>query len=79
MGEKVDEVIESVCEKIKNNNVPLGEYAETVKALAALVEARAKLNTYIAIDVSIDIPDRNAYDLIIEQCHNRKIGTRGAI
>lgn len=40
----VDSVIESVGEKIKNNDSIPGEYADTIKALAMLVEARASLH-----------------------------------
>lgn len=40
---KVDECIISVCNKVQNNESAPGEYADTVEALAALVEARAKL------------------------------------
>lgn len=43
LEENVDEVVESVCENLKKNELCPGEYADTVKALAALVEARAKL------------------------------------
>lgn len=41
--DKVDETIESVCEKVKRDDLCPGEYADAVKALAALVEARARL------------------------------------
>lgn len=41
--EKIDSVIESVGAKIQNGDVVPGEYANTVMALAALVEARARL------------------------------------
>lgn len=40
----VDSVIESVGEKIKSNDTLPGEYADTIKALAVLVEARASLH-----------------------------------
>lgn len=40
---KVDSTIESVCECIHKEDMPPEAYADTVKALAALVEARAKL------------------------------------
>ena len=40
---KVDECIISVCNKVQNNELAPGEYADTVEALAALVEARTKL------------------------------------
>ena len=40
---KVDECIISVCNKVQNNESAPGEYADTVEALAALVEARTKL------------------------------------
>ena len=43
MIEKVDEAIKCVCDKVIEKNISLGEYADTVKALASLVEARAKL------------------------------------
>jgi hypothetical protein len=39
----IDETIVSVSEKVKGNDLCAGEYSETVKALAALVEARAHL------------------------------------
>lgn len=43
LAETVDGTIESVCDAVKKRELCHGEYAETVKALAALVEARAKL------------------------------------
>lgn len=45
-NELVDEVnstIKSVCVKIREDNMAPGMYPDTVKALAALVEARANL------------------------------------
>lgn len=39
----VDSVIESVGERIKSNDTLPGEYADTIKALAELVTARAAL------------------------------------
>ena len=42
--EKVDETIKSVCEKVQGNDLCPSEYADTIKALATLVEARAKLD-----------------------------------
>lgn len=41
--DKVDKTIESICESIQSKDMVPGECADTVKALAALVEARAKL------------------------------------
>lgn len=41
--DKVDATIESVCEAVRDKNTLPGEYPDTVKALAALVEARARL------------------------------------
>lgn len=40
---EVDTTIKSVCKIIQERNMSNGEYADTVKALAALVEARAFL------------------------------------
>ena len=40
----VDSVIESVGERIKSNDTLPSEYADTIKALAMLVEARASLH-----------------------------------
>lgn len=40
---EVDATIKSVCKIIQERYTPNGEYADTVKALAALVEARAFL------------------------------------
>lgn len=40
----VDSVIESVGERIKSNDTLPDEYADTIKALAMLVEARASLH-----------------------------------
>lgn len=40
----VDSTIESICERIQKNDMLPEEYADTLKALAALVEARARLN-----------------------------------
>jgi hypothetical protein len=40
----VDSVIESVGDRIKSNDTLPGEYADTIKALAMLVEARASLH-----------------------------------
>lgn len=41
---EIDNTIKVVCEKIKNDNGCSGEYAERVKALAALIEARTNVN-----------------------------------
>lgn len=41
---EVDATVKSVCKIIQERNMPNGEYANTVKALAALVEARALLD-----------------------------------
>ena len=41
---EVDEVIKSICEKIRKSDCIPEEYADVVKALAELVNARAKLN-----------------------------------
>lgn len=41
---ELDSTIESVCEKIKNEDIVVGEYHDTVKALAMLVGARASLS-----------------------------------
>lgn len=38
---EVDATVKSVCKIIQERNMSNGEYADTVKALAALVEARA--------------------------------------
>lgn len=40
----LDETIISICKNVKDENAAADNYAETVKALASLVEARAKLN-----------------------------------
>ncbi len=40
---EVDATIKSVCKIIQERNMPNGEYASTVKALASLVKARAFL------------------------------------
>ena len=40
---EVDEVIKSICEKIRKSDCTPGEYADTVKALAELVNARAEM------------------------------------
>lgn len=39
----IDKTIIAVSEKIQKNEIFPGEYADTVKALATLVEARAEL------------------------------------
>ena len=44
--DEVDKTIKSVCETIQSKDVIPGERADTVKALAALVEARAELVSY---------------------------------
>ncbi len=41
--EEVDKTIKSVCETVQDKNMIPGQYADTVKALATLIEARAKL------------------------------------
>lgn len=41
--EKVDETINEVCDVVKERDVQQEAYTDIVKALAALVEARAKL------------------------------------
>lgn len=43
LADEVDKTIKSICELIQSKDMAPGEYADTVKALAALVEARAKL------------------------------------
>lgn len=43
LADEVDKTIKSVCETVQSKDLTPGEYADTVKALAALVEARAKL------------------------------------
>ncbi len=40
----VDSTIEEVCKKIQENETVPEYYADTVKALALLIEARALLN-----------------------------------
>lgn len=42
-AKQVDETIENVCKRIKERHMLNDDYADMVKALAALVEARAKL------------------------------------
>lgn len=37
---KVDDCITSICDKVMKDDFVPGEYADTVKALASLVEAR---------------------------------------
>lgn len=44
--DEVDKTIKSVCETVQSKDMAPGEYTDTVKALAALVEARAKLLSY---------------------------------
>lgn len=44
--DEVDKTIKSVCETVQSKDMVPGECADTVKALAALVEARAKLLSY---------------------------------
>lgn len=41
--DEVDETINAICKKVKVSDLCPGEYADTVKALAALIEARAIL------------------------------------
>lgn len=41
--EEVDSTIKSVCQSIKDNSLTIETYANTVKALAELVIARALL------------------------------------
>lgn len=43
LATEVDATIKSVCKIIQERNMPNGEYASTVKALASLVKARAFL------------------------------------
>lgn len=43
--EKVDETIVFICEKIINSKTTLEQHADTIKALASLVEARASCVT----------------------------------
>ena len=43
LAAEVDATIKSVCKIIQERNMSNGEYADTVKALAALVESRAFL------------------------------------
>lgn len=43
LATEVDATVKSVCKIIQEKNMSNGEYANTVKALAALVEARALL------------------------------------
>lgn len=38
---EIDETIKVVCEKVKRDNGSATEYAKRIKALAALIEARA--------------------------------------
>ena len=40
--DEIDETIKSICKKIKDDDCIF--YGDTIKALAALVEARARLN-----------------------------------
>ncbi len=42
--DEIDKTIKSVCGKIQGEVMLSGEYPDTVKALAALVEARATLD-----------------------------------
>ena len=50
----VDATVETVCAKIQNNDVIRGEYSETIKALAQLVEARARFrNVTTFLDLKI--------------------------
>ncbi len=42
LTDEVDETIKSICKKIKDDDCIF--YGDTVKALAALVEARSRLN-----------------------------------
>ena len=43
LADEVDETIKSVCTKVKSSDLCPGEYADAIKALAALVEARVLL------------------------------------
>lgn len=43
LADELDEIIKSVGTRVKTSDLCPGEYADTVKALAALVEARARL------------------------------------
>ncbi len=41
---KLDETIMQICEKVEEYDFASGAYAETIKALAELVKARASLD-----------------------------------
>ena len=43
LADEVDETIKAVCTKVKESDLCPDEYADTVRALAALVEARVSL------------------------------------
>lgn len=43
MTSEIDYTIKSVCERIQSKDIANKYYSDTVKALAMLVEARAKL------------------------------------
>lgn len=44
--DEIDKTIKSVCEAVQGKSMILGGHADTVKALATLIEARAKLLSY---------------------------------
>lgn len=46
LADEIDETIIGLCGDIQKSDFVPGERAETVKALAALVEARAHLRSY---------------------------------
>lgn len=41
---EVDDTIQTICKKVKSDDVTPGEYAATVAALAGLVAARSPLD-----------------------------------
>lgn len=47
--EAIDKTIVSVCERVQGNSMVAYEYAETTKALAELVSARAELKKCIPL------------------------------
>ena len=50
VNDLIDETIKSICKRISDTRVSNGmEYAETIKALAMLVEARANSKEYRAL------------------------------
>ena len=44
LAEEIDATIDAICKKIIKEDVCPGEYAEIIKALASLIEARAAIN-----------------------------------